>query len=312
VDADPKKEVLYIDCQVYKTGGVGRVVIENTHTGIVAMEKDGISMLKAEGGARPANSMPRFQDFIHLTLPRMIQCAQSATTEDRRRLCKGIDWNLAIAELGTGPFGNQILDGDRNDLLALISQKVFGGVYARMSGANQVVMSAAGSGNKGITCSVPLALYGKARHLESAKVEEALAIALMLNSITTHYLGTLSAICGCSNAAGIGLAGGLVYLQGGGATEISHAISNMVGNISGIICDGAKIGCALKAMTAVDSAFRASALAMRGIYIPVSDGIVGADGMLSLQNLGRIATRGMDKVDNEILDIMKEKLEARA
>jgi len=125
--------------------------------------------------------------------------------------------------------------------------------------------------------------------------------------LTTWHLGTLSAVCGCSNAAGIGLAAGLTLLAGGDEAAVSRAIVNMVGNIAGMICDGAKIGCAMKTLTAVDAAFRAAALARAGIGIPVTDGIVGADGISSLLNLGRIATLGMPTTDTEILAIMREK-----
>jgi L-cysteine desulfidase len=118
----------------------------------------------------------------------------------------------------------------------------------------------------------------------------------------------LSAVCGCSNAAGIGLAAGLVYLERGTREQHSLALNNMVGNVTGMICDGAKIGCALKTMTSVDAAFRAASLALSGIGIPATDGIVGADGGESVRNLGRIATHGMAATDTEILKIMQEKL----
>jgi len=120
-------------------------------------------------------------------------------------------------------------------------------------------MSVAGSGNKGIVCSVPLTVLEEERNVGAKKVEEALVLSMLFTSKTTEELGTLSAVCGCANAAGIGLACGLVYLQDGGDREISFAINNMVGNVTGMICDGAKIGCALKTMTSVDAAFRACA-----------------------------------------------------
>jgi L-cysteine desulfidase len=169
-------------------------------------------------------------------------------------------------------------------------------------------MSLSGSGNKGIVCAVPIEVAADAWGASRAAREEALALAALVTSLTTHHLGTLSAVCGCSNAAGIGLAAGLVQLQGGSAEQVSLAVNNMVGNVTGMVCDGAKIGCALKTMTAVDAAFRASTLALAGIGIPASDGIVGGDGIRSLHNLGRIATRGMVSVDREILDIMREKM----
>jgi L-cysteine desulfidase len=148
------------------------------------------------------------------------------------------------------------------------------------------------------------------KRLDSSRVLEALALSCLVTSATTHHLGTLSAVCGCSNAAGIGLAAGLVHLEGGGERALTLAINNMVGNVTGMICDGAKIGCALKTMTAVDAAFRAASLAMGGMGIPATDGIVGASDAASLENLGRIATAGMESADREILAIMQEKLTA--
>jgi L-cysteine desulfidase len=216
--------------------------------------------------------------------------------------------NIAIAEHGLTLFPESFVKMTQTDLLTWISGLVCAGVYARMWGEDFPVMSVAGSGNKGIVCSVPLTLLEKEWDPGASKIEEGLALAMLFTSKTTQELGTLSAVCGCSNAAGIGLASALVYLQGGGEQEISLAINNMVGNVTGMICDGAKIGCALKTMTSVDAAFRATALAMSGIGIPYSDGIVGRTGSESLSNLGKIATRGMIQTDKEILKIMKKKL----
>jgi L-cysteine desulfidase len=106
----------------------------------------------------------------------------------------------------------------------------------------------------------------------------------------------------------VGLAAGLVYLDGGDAERVSMAVTNMVGNVAGMICDGAKIGCALKTMSGVDAAFRAASLAMNGVTIPHTDGIVGTDGLASLRNLGRIAVQGMAAVDSEVLDILRAKM----
>ena len=106
----------------------------------------------------------------------------------------------------------------------------------------------------------------------------------------------------------MGLAAGLVLLQGGDLPAISLAVNNIVGNVTGMICDGAKIGCALKTMTSVDAAFRAASLAMNGMGIPATDGIVGESGMASLANLGKIANQGMAAMDGQILQIMQAKL----
>ena len=135
-------------------------------------------------------------------------------------------------------------------------------------------------------------------------------MACIVTSGVTHHLGSLSAMCGSAIAGGIGVAAALVLLEGGGADEVSAATTNIVGNLAGMICDGAKIGCALKTMTGVDAAFRAASLARAGLVIPVTDGIVGADGLASLGNLGRLAAEGMAAMEDEILAIMQAKLAA--
>jgi len=103
-----------------------------------------------------------------------------------------------------------------------------------------------------------------------------------------------------------------VWMEGGSPAQVGLAINSMVGNLAGMVCDGAKIGCALKTMTGVDAAFRAASLALAGIGIPGSDGIVGEDGEASLRNLGRLAQRGMAGVDADILGIMQDKLRRKA
>jgi L-cysteine desulfidase len=177
-----------------------------------------------------------------------------------------------------------------------------------MSGEPLTVMSLAGSGNKGITVSVPIAVWGLENGYTQDRVDEALALACLLTSVTTHHLGTLSAVCGGANAAGIGLASALVMLQGGTPGQVGLAIGTMVGNVAGMICDGAKIGCAMKTMTGVQAAFQASSLALVGVGIPPTDGIVGADAEGSLQNLGQLARCGMSEVDRHVLQIMQDKL----
>ena len=116
-------------------------------------------------------------------------------------------------------------------------------------------------------------------------------MACIVTSGVTHRLGSLSAMCGAAIAGGIGVAAALVLLEGGSPDEVSAATTSIVGNLAGMICDGAKIGCALKTMTGVDAAFRAASLALRaGLVIPVTDGIVGADGIASLGIPPRLIT----------------------
>jgi len=230
---------------------------------------------------------------------------------DRASLREGAELNIAMANHALGVLPAGFISDEEQGSQSRLSLKVAAGVYGRMSGEPLTVMSLAGSGNKGITVSVPLTLHGRETGASQEKIDEALALACLLTSATTWHLGTLSAVCGAANAGGIGVAAGLVWMRGGTLDQISMALGTMVGNLAGMICDGAKIGCAMKTMTGVDAAFRAANLAMLGLGVPVSDGIVGVDGNASLLNLGRLARCGMANADAEILAIMQGKLKQR-
>jgi len=311
VDVDSARHELLVDCRVVRAGGAGRAVIESEHTRLVLIEANGKPVAhpqteaakKGDGGASSVR-----EQLASLSFHELVTLATALDEGDGELLREGAELNLAIAQHGLSLFPRRFFRMMGSDSVTRLSRLVCAGVYARMSGEDFTVMSLAGSGNKGITASVPLAMWGEDNAHEQRRIDEAMALACLVTSATTHNLGTLSAVCGCSNAAGIGLAAGLVYLEGGDEAHISLAMNNMVGNVSGMICDGAKIGCALKTMTAVDAAFRSAALALSDIGIPVTDGIIGQDGLESLRNLGRIATHGMMSMDAEILRIMQDKL----
>lgn len=307
VDVDTGKDELFIDCAVTTENGAGRATIAGDHTNIVHVEQNGRTVLDNKIHTISKRSSLRGK-IAAMEIDDVIGLAKSATADDRARLEEGIRLNRKIAEHGLSLFPKGFVELASKDTLTRMSTLVCAGVYARMWGEVFPVMSLAGSGNKGIVAAVPLSVQGERLKKDKQSVYEALALACLITSATTHHLGTLSAVCGCSNAAGIGLSAGLILLEGGGAKEISLAMTNMVGNVTGMICDGAKIGCALKTMTAVDSAFRAASLAMNGVGIPSEDGIVGETGPDSLKNLGRIATLGMISTDSEILKIMQDKL----
>jgi len=306
VDVDTAREELYVDCRVICSEGSGRATIAADHTRVIQMEQNGVPL--ATDIATTAASGDLRDELIGLSCQELLDLAASLTDTDRERLRRGAEMNIAIAKHGLSLFPRKFVDLAGEDQLGKYSRLVCAGVYARMLGEDFVVMSLVGSGNKGITCSVPLSVWGRDQGIDQNRLDEALALACLFTSSTTRRLGTLSAVCGCSNAAGIGLAAGLVYAHAGGVEEISLAINNMVGNVTGMICDGAKIGCALKTMTSVDAAFRSASLAMSGVGIPATDGIIGSDGISSLDNLSQIATQGMISMDREILRIMQNKL----
>ena len=305
---DKTRDNLFIDFEVSDGKDTGRCIIEGTHTNVTLVTKNGQTVFETNVGVGTKKEISARSWAASMSTAAMLEVVRNLNQEARSKVRNGSKLNLKIAQHGLTLLPESFVKMTGGDILTRVAGLVCAGVYARMWGEDFPVMSVAGSGNKGIVCSVPLTILEKEWNLDARKTEEALILAMLFTSKTTEVLGTLSAVCGCSNAAGIGLACALVYLREGSEKEISFAINNMVGNVTGMICDGAKIGCALKTMTAVDAAFRATALAMSGIGIPFSDGIVGQTVGESLANLGKIAKDGMMRTDEEILKIMEAKL----
>lgn len=180
-------------------------------------------------------------------------------------------------------------------------------VEARMRGLDLPVMTCAGSGNQGLVATIPVAEIAKS--IEAS--EERLLRALVLSYLTTIYIktftGVLSPICGCGVAAAVGAGCGIVSLLGGGVSQIEAQINNMVGAMAGIICDGAKSGCAFKALMAVGLAMDSACLSMENVRIPSGDGIMGGEVLDTLQNLQKIVEDGMSSMDTAIIEIMDRK-----
>lgn len=177
---------------------------------------------------------------------------------------------------------------------------------ARMAGCTIPVMSNSGSGNQGITATLPVVVTAERVNASEEQLARALTIAHLVAIHIKGYLGRLSALCGCvvaSSGAGCGVA----YLLGGGYKEICATIKNMVGNVTGMVCDGAKVGCALKVSSGVCSAMQSAFLAKEDICISSNDGIIDDDIELTIRNLGRVGRDGMVQTDDLLLDIMISK-----
>jgi L-cysteine desulfidase len=173
-----------------------------------------------------------------------------------------------------------------------------------MSGMAVPVMTSGYSGNQGIAATIPVVTVAKGLEVEEEELAKAVATSHLITAYVKAHVGNLSALCGACVAGIIGAAAGIVRLLGGGTAEIGQVINIMAGNLTGVICDGAKLGCALKVGTGASVAVKSAMLAMRGVQMPIGEGIVGATAESTVRNLGLLANPGMVQTDAQILQIM--------
>ena len=298
---------LYIDVLAEAGEHSARTVIAGTHTNIIRIEKDGQCISTGDGaeengaaGGGAELSLKEIDDFV-----------RSVSSEKLNFLRECIDMNSAISQEGLEhPYGLSIGQSIYETLPENNSEENYAlavtcaAADARMGGCTLPVMSSCGSGNQGLTATLPVIAVARKRGLSEEDTFRALAYSLLVTIHVKQHLGKLSALCACSVGASIGTACALTYLDGGTLQQIGHCVDNVVADVSGVICDGAKAGCALKIATGVSSAFRGAMLAMKNRNASALDGIVGHDPEASVDNLGNLCNTGMLDTDRVILDML--------
>ena len=288
-------------------------VIEDDHDNIVETWYDATiltSSHKAEGSDCPDQKTTL--DY-NLTVREILDFATTVAYEDIGFILESRTLNLALAHEGLkGCYGLKVgyainLEDNKEvfggDFLSYAMSLTAAASDARMAGCTLAAMSNSGSGNQGITVTMPVIAYSIKYGTDDERLARALVLSHLIAIHIKGYLGKLSALCGCVIAS-TGSSCGLVYLRGGDYEQICAAIKNMIGNITGMVCDGAKVGCAMKVASGVSSALQSAVLAREGICISEHDGIIEKDIERTIQNLGRIGSIGMQNTDNMILDIM--------
>lgn len=305
----------YIEVTVEGGGSRARCVVIGGHTMIALQEKDGVTKT-GEGTPTASADEHGYRDRMRsMKLADLLQEVVCLDDEDRAYIQRGIDMNLAVAEKGVDLKRNafqlqqmmkQGLKAD--DLFYRVKQKVASAVDARMGGLAEPVMTSGGSGNQGaLTILVPY-LVGRHQGVELSRIQESIAVSHAVNSYIKSFTGELSVICGCAIAASISAAIAIVYQQAGIDEEkISHAIGNVIGDLCGIICDGAKSGCSMKIVTGAEASMRSAFMALAGYGVSNDDGVLGRTAEESIRNLSKISLEGMQLVDATVVHILQDK-----
>lgn len=305
-------EKLYIEVRCEAGENCATAIIAGGHTSFVYVARDGEVLLdkQAVSGEEEEEAVP------DLNLRKVYDFAMTAPLDEIRFILDTARLNKAAAERSfQGNYGHglgKMLRGTYehkvmgDSVFSHILSYTSGACDARMAGAMIPVMSNSGSGNQGISATLPVLVYAE----ENGKSEEELIRALMLSHLTVIYikesLGRLSALCGCVVAA-TGSSCGITWLMGGTYEQITYAVQNMIANLTGMICDGAKPSCALKVTTGVSTAVLSAIMAMENRCVTSVEGIIDADVDQSIRNLTKIGSQGMNETDKLVLDIMTSK-----
>lgn len=307
--------ILHIDVTATDGFSTSHAVISGSHTNFTGAELDGTSLIGEHREGQHAQKCDDTADDPALDMRTVFEFATETPVDQLRFILEAKRLNTAAARLAlAGQYGHSLgstvltqgpsMLGD--GLMCHAIAYTSAACDARMGGAPVAVMSNSGSGNQGITATMPVVVYAE----ETGADEEHTIRALTLSHLTSIYikqsLGCLSALCGCV-VASTGASAGIVYLMGGGYRQICAAIKNMVANLTGMICDGAKPSCSMKISSGVSTAMLSALLAMNGREVTQAEGIVSDDVDTAIHNLTSIGRESMRETDRLILHIMTHK-----
>ena len=313
----PEPDKLYVEVELTNGSHQARAIIRGAHTNVTFIEEDHRALETAaqEAAADPITprviketlSIQTIYDFVE-TLDR--------ETDDLHMIEQAIKINSEIAKVGAeGNFGLNIGRHIRQsqesglmgkDVMLEAVAVTSSAADARMAGANAPVVTNSGSGNQGITATMPIVSAAQSLGVGEERMFRAVTLSHLMAIHIHADFGLLSGLCGATIAA-TGAACGLVYLQGGSAKQIGYAVNNMLGDVTGMLCDGAKADCALKISTCVFTAFHCAAMALRDETVKPTDGIVEQDPEVTIANFVKLGNDGSPKMDDLVLDMLLQK-----
>lgn len=318
VQVDEEKESLWIQVRLETDRGWSQAVIAEKHTQVISIQRNGEELF-SQGSLQEGEGLDHRQVLKgdDLRIVHLVEAVEAMPLEQLEFLFAGVEMNLLAAKagiekrlgMGIGAVYDEMVDNGlmSKDLVNYAKILTAAAADARMSGESVAVMSSAGSGNHGITVILPVYAVADKLGASREKLLRAVALSHLITVYIKIYTGSLSALCGCAVAAATGATAAITWLMGGQITQMEAAMKNLIANLTGMICDGGKVGCALKLSTAAATAVESSLLAQKNIVVPDTNGII-ADGIeQTIRNLGKISNPGMIVTDKVILDVMLEK-----
>ncbi|MBU3195892.1 L-serine ammonia-lyase, iron-sulfur-dependent, subunit alpha [Clostridium algidicarnis] len=302
---------LYIETHCKTKDHIAKVIISGNHNNIVKIELDeNIILDNVHNGFKNEDC----NIGKKITVESIYNFATNVEFKSIEFLLEGAKMNKLVSDEGLqGDYGlnvgkrlfnstSIVLGGD--SLQNRIVASTAAASDARMSGCTMPIMTTSGSGNQGITATIPSVILSAELRKSDEELARALAISNLVTIHVKSYIGRLSALCGAGIAASIGSSAAITYLLDGKLKNIKYAIKNMIANISGMICDGAKTTCAMKIATGVNAAIQCATLALNDIEPMGNEGIVGINVEKSIENLGTLGVKGMENTDKTILNMM--------
>jgi L-cysteine desulfidase len=313
---------IYIKARLTNEREVAEAVVEELHDNLTSLVYNGEPVRShplLSSVSERQNDVDRLEAYLReRTLEELVGLVETMDDDDYEFIRQGVVYNVRLAEHGLA-FGDGLGVGKMLERLAreglikrdmILAARILTSAAsdARMSGAKLPAMSSAGSGNHGLTAILPIwAVKEYVSYADEDEVLKAIALSHIITGYIKAHTGRLSAVCGCSIAAGAGATAGIAYLMGGNLKHISGAIENLVSDLAGVICDGAKDSCALKLATAAGTAVQSALFSLHGINVKTSDGIVAPTPEGTTRNVGEISTQGMIETDRTILRILLDK-----
>lgn len=313
VEIDETKSGVYAASRVTTECGTGQVVIQGAHTNVVLIKVDDREILKKDSQQSLSDNRV-VNELKSMKISDIRKMVDGASEEELLFMLDGVEMNNKISDFGMehdiGVGITRVMKEKRDslffsdDLMSRIMMKVISATEGRLDGCPYPSMSSSGAGTKGLVVIIPIAETAKSIGASVEQTVKTLAFGHLVNRYVNEHIGKLAATCTCSMAAATAASAAIAWLLGGDDEKIGFAIRNMVGTVTGMICDGGKVGCALKVSMAATAALTNAIIASEGVGLRVSDGICAMSPEQCIENMGRVGNPGMLQADKEILGIM--------